>query len=78
MDNMNPLSHWQQNEAVKGVYFGHPFTGTLTDATRPTPDYKNMIFVVWLDAPLTIYGKVRQVIEVWTHSNDVIAKAKGE
>jgi hypothetical protein len=75
MDNLNPLSHWQAGERVKGIYCGIPFSGSLLANTRPTYDYKNVIFCVLLDEITSIFGKDRTTIEIWTNDKNEIYRA---
>lgn len=76
MDNMNKLSHWMPGEHVNGVYCGVPFAGKLTAYTRPTPDYKNVIFDVLLDAPITVFGMQKASVEVLSnHATNTISAA---
>lgn len=80
MDNMSALSHWKLGERVRGVYMGVPFTGELNAYTRPTHDYRNVIFCVTLDEVIGVFGKDRTTVEVWSNHTDAenyIAPEKG-
>ena len=68
MNNLHPLSHWKQGERVTGMYCGHAYAGRIGAGTRPTPDYRNVIFAVLLDNPIVVYGQLREYIEVHTNS----------
>lgn len=72
MERVNPQSTWTVGRRVSGVYFGQSFTGTIGDDTRPTPDYKNIQFVIILDRPMVVYGTVRDRITLLTNSDDVL------
>lgn len=67
---MNCNSTWKQGEKVTGVYCGIPFVGAINSNTRPTPDYRHVTFAVTLDAPIVVFGKVRERIEVSTNDRD--------
>ncbi len=69
MDQLNPLSHWKLGEAVTGTYCGVAFAGTLDAYTRPTPDYKNVIYSVQLDQPIVVFGQTRKSVEVWSNES---------
>jgi hypothetical protein len=56
-------------QRVTGLYFGLPYWGTVK-STRPTPDYRNMIYSIALDAPLVVFNTSRDSIEIHTHSTD--------
>lgn len=70
---MNANSTWKTGQRVSGVYFGQEFTGSLTDDTRPTPDYRNVIFCVELDSAITVFGCVRTRIEIHTNDDNSLA-----
>jgi hypothetical protein len=65
---MNANSTWKQNQSVSGLYCGQTYQGKINNNTRPTPDYRNVIFSITLDAPITVFGATRETIEVWTNS----------
>lgn len=65
-------STWERGQRAIGVYCGKHFDGVINENTRATPDGRNVIFGVTLDNPITIYGKTRNRVEVWTNSTDVI------
>ena len=67
MDYMSKLSHWKLGERVIGRYMGVEFAGELNAHSRPTHDYKNMIFCVTLDKIIGVFGKDRTTVEVWTN-----------
>lgn len=70
-------SIWKAGDAVKGKYCGLSFTGVLTDETRPTPDYKNIMFCIDLDTEIEVYGEKRTHVMISTNDgfNEVIAIA---
>jgi hypothetical protein len=70
---MNAQATWKTGQECSGTYFGQQFRGTITDNTRPTPDYKHVIFNVRLHAPITVYGRENQTIEIWSNSYDTIS-----
>ena len=61
-------SQWHQGDKVDGLYCGVEFSGIINGNTRPTPDYKNVIFCVTLDNPIEVYGHLNSTIEVWTNN----------
>lgn len=66
-------SSWKVGDKVRGIYYGAPFTGKLSKQTRPTPDYKNMQFVVILDMGFTLFGNERKsgdIIYILTKDTD--------
>lgn len=69
---MNAQSNWKQGQQVVGTYCGQTYSGKINEATRPTPDYNNMIFCVTLDEPITVFGEKRERIEIWTNGSDTI------
>lgn len=64
--------YWRTGDRVSGVYCDVAFTGRLMDSSRPTPDYKNILFVVSLDQPIRVFGNDRDVIEIQTNSSNHI------
>jgi hypothetical protein len=69
---MNAQASWKTGQECSGTYCGHGYHGVITERTRATPDYKNVIFDVRLHYPITVFGKERDTIEVWTNSDDTI------
>lgn len=71
------MKEWKDGQQVNGVYFDQEYTGKIDSTeSRHTPDYKNFQFVIDLDAPVTVYGVVRERITVVTNnSNNTIAAA---
>jgi hypothetical protein len=69
---MNAQATWKTGQECAGTYCGQQFRGTITDSTRPTPDYRNVIFNVRLHAPLTVFGWEKETIEIWSNSDDTI------
>lgn len=67
---MNKLSHWIVGERVDGLYMGVPYSGALNAYCRPTPDYKNVIYCVTLDAVMSVFGRDRTLLEIWTNHLD--------
>lgn len=65
-------TEFTQGQNVIGVYCGKHFTGKINENSRPTPDYKNMIFCITLDFPITVYGQERTKIEVWTNDSNTL------
>jgi len=60
---MMPSIHAIQNGAkVRGVYFGAPFTGTVTSHRPHTMNRKIELFWITLDAPIDVLGLVRNDI----------------
>lgn len=73
---MESSATWNRGDQVVGTYCGVAFQGAINKSTRPTPDYRNVIFGVTLKQPITVYGEERQRIEVWTNSADSIEFAR--
>lgn len=65
-------SNWFIGEEVIGIYCGVKFTGILTENTRPTSDYKNIILHVKLDEPIVVFGITRHSLEVYTNGTDYV------
>ena len=57
-------SMWKVGDKCHGVYHGIKFTGYINDDTRPTPDYRNVMFNVTLDKPITLYGNKRTTVQI--------------
>ena len=76
IERLHAKSCWKTGQVVYGEYCGVEFTGRLTDECRPTPDYRNVIFVAELDEPITIFGNETTTVEVWTNhgTNYIIAQ----
>lgn len=56
-----------------GVYMGKAFDGKLRGSRcRPTPDGRNMIFVIDLDYPINVYGQPRESVEIWTNDSNTL------
>lgn len=55
---------WEQGQMVTGIYFGQPYSGTINNNTRATPDGKNIIFGVTLFDPITVFGSIRHNIQI--------------
>jgi hypothetical protein len=70
MSQMIATSEWAKRQQVSGVYHGQEFTGQITEDSHPTADYRNMVFCVALDAPVTVYGLERNQVEVWTNDKE--------
>lgn len=65
-------SSWRNGDRVTGLYCGVAFSGCLSDRSRPTPDFKNVIFSVVLDSAIVVFGSSRERIEITTNSEDWI------
>lgn len=65
---LDSKSQWKVGDSVSGEYFFVSFSGKLNGSTRPTPDYRNVIFCIDLDQEITVFGLSRKRIEIW--SND--------
>ena len=72
MHQATAKSTWKSGQKVSGVYMGKSFSGVLSDSTRPTPDYKNVQFVVTLDNPVIVFGTKRDSVTCITGTNDVV------
>ena len=58
----NTLMSWKLGERVSGRYCRVPYTGVITSDSRNTPDYRNWIFEIDLEKPITVYGQQRKHI----------------
>jgi hypothetical protein len=57
---------------VCGVYCNKNYSGFIVDS-RSTPDGRNAIFTIQLDAPIDVYGKARDKLEHWTSEASNVA-----
>lgn len=65
-------SSYKDGQWCMGVYCGQHFTGRIGKHTRPTPDYRNLIFSIDLDYTIIVYGQERNSIEIWTNDSDTL------
>jgi hypothetical protein len=72
MHQATERSEYRTGQWVVGVYFGKPFSGRISPETRPTPDYYNIQFHIVLDAPIEVFGQVREQIYVETNSSNTL------
>lgn len=71
MKQAEPKTSYKDGQECIGVYMGKAFEGKLRGSRcRPSPDFKNMIFVVDLDYPINVYGESREVVEIWTNDSN--------
>ena len=63
---------WHTGQKVHTTYCGGLYQGQLNDNTRPTPDARNTIYAITLTNPITVYGSIRNKIEIWSNSRDTI------
>jgi len=71
MERLTVKSSWKIGEPVRGSYYSKLFTGVLNDLTRPTPDYKNMMFCITLTSEFELFGTKRNIGEsIYIHTND--------
>ena len=61
---------WKSGQKCHGTYHDIKFTGVINDNTRPTPDYRNIMFHVTLDEDIVVYGRARTTLCIETHSNE--------
>jgi hypothetical protein len=57
---------------VVGIYCGKHYSGRIVDS-RSTPDGRNAIFNIVLDAPIEVYGQKRDKVEHWTNTDSNLA-----
>lgn len=78
---MVTFKSWASEQKVRGFYYGVSFTGSLAtsgqnmDGTVNVTKCRNgpgtsFIFVVRLDAPLTVYGRIRRYVEIWDNDDN--------
>lgn len=72
MQQATAKSQWKQGQNVVGVYHGKHFSGVIGSETRPTVDGRNVQFQIILDAPISVYGTVRERLMIETNSSDVL------
>jgi len=72
MKQANANSQWKQGQACVGVYHGKHFTGQIGPETRPTVDARNVQFQIILDAPISVYGSLRERVMIETNSSDIL------
>jgi hypothetical protein len=70
MERATSKSQWKKGQEASGLYVGNKFKGRISGETRPTPDSKNIMFMVDLDSPITIYGVKRMNVCILTNSDD--------
>lgn len=67
---MNRVTHkdcWTTGQKVYGKYCGYTFEGHINGNTRVNPDGRSLLFAITLSTPISVFGEIRESIELSTN-----------